>query len=84
MLFLFVHNNDIAIVCFSWSKASPYERACYLNKIADAIEACLDEFAAAESADQGKPLWLAKAVDIPRAVLNFRFFASACQHVIGT
>ena len=79
-----MHINDRAIVCFSWSKTSPYERACYLNKIADEIEACIDEFAAAESNDQGKPFWLAKAVDIPRAVLNFRFFASACQHVIDT
>jgi len=37
----------------------------------------LDEFARAESLDQGKPLWLAKTVEIPRVIDNFRFFASA-------
>lgn len=47
-----------------------------MRKIADLIEAQLDEFAKAESRDQGKPVLLAKKVDIPRACLNFRFFAS--------
>jgi acyl-CoA reductase-like NAD-dependent aldehyde dehydrogenase len=44
------------------------------------LEARLDEFAAAESQDQGKPITLAKTVDIPRACLNFRFFAGAILH----
>lgn len=47
-----------------------------MRKIADLIESKLDEFAEAESKDQGKPVLLAKTVDIPRACLNFRFFAS--------
>lgn len=64
----------------SWSRSHPQERAAYLNAIADAIEARLDEFAAAESEDQGKPVRLAKKVDIPRAVANFRFFAGAILH----
>ena len=55
-----------------------------MNKIADLVETRLDEFAQAESRDQGKPVWLAKAIDIPRCVHNFRFFASGCQHVIDT
>jgi acyl-CoA reductase-like NAD-dependent aldehyde dehydrogenase len=38
------------------------------------------EFAAAESRDQGKPLTLATAVDIPRAVYNFRYFAGRIQY----
>jgi acyl-CoA reductase-like NAD-dependent aldehyde dehydrogenase len=33
------------------------------------------EFAAAESRDQGKTVQMAKALDIPRAVENFRYFA---------
>ena len=45
-------------------------------KIADLIESKLEEFAEAESKDQGKPVLLAKTIDIPRACLNFRFFAS--------
>ena len=46
----------------------------------DAAAAKLDAFAAAESADTGKPLALAKALDVPRAVANFRFFAGLVEH----
>ena len=49
-------------------------------RIADILESRLDEFAALESQDQGKPIWLAKSVDIPRAVHNFRFFATCSLH----
>jgi acyl-CoA reductase-like NAD-dependent aldehyde dehydrogenase len=61
----------------TWSKTSPTERAAYLNRIADEIEKRLDEFAIAESMDQGKPVTLSKNGEIPRAIYNFRFFASA-------
>lgn len=47
------------------------------KNIADQIEARLDEFAIAESTDQGKPLFISRNVEIPRAIKNFRFFASA-------
>lgn len=60
-----------------WSSLSNEERSQWLMKIADGIEARMDEFAAAESKDNGKPITLAKSVDIPRAVANFRFFAQA-------
>lgn len=60
----------------SWSKTPPELRAKIMRKIADLIESKLDEFAEAESRDQGKPVLLAKTVDIPRACLNLRFFAS--------
>ena len=55
-----------------------------MNQIADLVESRLDEFAEAESRDQGKPVWLAKVVDIPRVCLNFRFFASGILHTINT
>lgn len=58
-----------------WSALSPQVRADWLNKIADGIEKRFEEFAIAESKDQGKPLWLSKELDIPRAIANFRFFA---------
>lgn len=61
----------------SWSRLSNDERCSWLEKIADGIENRIDEFAAAESRDNGKPLHLAKTVDIPRAISNFRFFARA-------
>lgn len=59
----------------SWSKIAPSKRAQYMRRIADLIEEKLDEFASAESNDQGKPMQLARQVDIPRAVWNFRYFA---------
>ncbi|CAN8005990.1 unnamed protein product [Ixodes hexagonus] len=63
----------------SWSIKSPAERSKFLIRIADLIESRLDEFSQAESRDQGKPVWLARTVDIPRAVHNFRHFATTAQ-----
>ena len=60
-----------------WSAMSVDKRSRILHKLADLIEANLEELALMESRDNGKPLWLAKAVDIPRASTNFRFYASA-------
>ena len=53
------------------------DRAAWLNRLADLIERDLDLFARAESQDTGKPLALARTLDIPRAIANFRFFAAA-------
>ena len=64
----------------SWSKTSLESRMMILMKVADGIEKRVDEFVAAESKDNGKPQKLARSVDIPRAVSNFRFYASALQH----
>jgi len=61
----------------AWSRLPAAERAQHLNRLADLIEQRLEEFAAAESRDSGKPLALARSVDIPRAVSNLRFFAAA-------
>ena len=58
-----------------WSSLSLDERSLYLKTIAEMIESRLDEFAKYESKDTGKPISLAKSLDIPRAVSNFRFFA---------
>jgi aminomuconate-semialdehyde/2-hydroxymuconate-6-semialdehyde dehydrogenase len=60
-----------------WSAAPAEERSKILMKIASLIHRDLDKFAKAESIDNGKPLSLAKSIDIPRAVKNFEFFASA-------
>jgi aminomuconate-semialdehyde/2-hydroxymuconate-6-semialdehyde dehydrogenase len=61
----------------SWSALPASDRAAWIGRLADALEARLDEFAAAESRDVGKPLALARNLDIPRAVSNLRFFAAA-------
>ena len=58
-----------------WAGTPAAERAALLDRVADRIEARLDELAAMESRDTGKPLALAKSLDIPRAISNFRFFA---------
>ena len=60
-----------------WANTPQEERCAILNRIADGIEKRFDEFAYAESYDNGKPIQLSKAMDIPRAISNFRFFANA-------
>jgi len=63
-----------------WSEMSNEERSKIMVKLSEGIEARMDEFVAAESRDNGKPLSLAAHVDIPRAVSNFHFFATAILH----
>lgn len=64
----------------SWSRTSAAERSRILLRIADLIERDIDQLARAESIDTGKPLSLARSLDIPRAASNFRFFATAILH----
>jgi aminomuconate-semialdehyde/2-hydroxymuconate-6-semialdehyde dehydrogenase len=63
-----------------WPKKSATERSRLLLRIADLIERDLEKLARAESIDTGKPLSLARTLDIPRAASNFRFFATAILH----
>jgi len=63
-----------------WSTLSKDKRSYYLLKIAALIEKNLDKLAQAESTDNGKPLKLAKTVDIPRAAANFHFYGTAILH----
>lgn len=63
-----------------WAGASAADRSEVMLKIADLIDNRLEEFARAECVDNGKPLTLARNLDIPRAVKNFRFFAGAVLH----
>lgn len=64
----------------NWSITSSEERFKILNRIAELIDAHLPELTLAETNDNGKPLWLSKKVDIPRASANFRFFATGIMH----
>ena len=61
----------------SWSETSLDERSKIMSKIAQLITEKLPELAAAEAKDNGKPLHVAKSIDIPRAAANFQFFANA-------
>ena len=63
-----------------WSLMSTDERSAVLLKLSEGIEKRMDEFVAAESKDNGKPRSLAAHVDIPRAISNFHFFATAITH----
>jgi aminomuconate-semialdehyde/2-hydroxymuconate-6-semialdehyde dehydrogenase len=63
-----------------WSRTPVEQRSRLLLKLAELIEQNLDELARLESQDNGKPVSLAKRMDIPRAVANFRFFATAILH----
>ncbi|WKD84831.1 2-aminomuconic 6-semialdehyde dehydrogenase [Polaribacter huanghezhanensis] len=60
-----------------WSNTTLGTRSKILSKIAELIKEKLDFLAEAESKDNGKPISLATAIDIPRAAANFQFFANA-------
>src|SRR5216117_757788 len=79
------HDVDLAVTAaerafVNWSKQPAAERSRFLLRVADLIERDLEKFARAESIDTGKPISLARSLDIPRAVANFRFFATAILH----
>lgn len=63
-----------------WSKTPAAERSRIMLKIAELIETNVDRLAMAECVDSGKPLSLARTLEIPRAVTNFRFFGTAILH----
>src|SRR5688500_14285509 len=60
-----------------WSSLPNSERARWLERLADALESHTEAFARAEARDGGKPVRLARDIEIPRAVANLRFFAHA-------
>src|SRR5213592_4254491 len=79
------HDVDLAVAAaekafVDWSKKPAAERSKILLRIADLIERDLEKLARAESIDTGKPISLARTLDIPRAASNFRFFATAILH----
>ena len=63
-----------------WSGKTRAERSEVMLRISSLITQNLDKLALAESRDNGKPVWLATRVDIPRAADNFSFFATAILH----
>lgn len=64
-----------------WNALGAEKRSEILLRIADLLEKRLSEFAQAESRDQGKPVGLARTLDIPRSISNFRFFATRLLHL---
>ncbi|MBX3291882.1 MAG: aldehyde dehydrogenase [Acidobacteria bacterium] len=73
---------DAAKAAFpAWSSTPPEERFAILMRLVALIERDLEPLAQAESKDNGKPVSLARMVDIPRAAANFRFYATAAMHL---
>jgi aminomuconate-semialdehyde/2-hydroxymuconate-6-semialdehyde dehydrogenase len=73
--------TEAALKAFpSWSVTPKDERSRIMLKISELIEKNLERFAIAESMDNGKPVSLARMVDIPRAAANFHFYATAILH----
>jgi aminomuconate-semialdehyde/2-hydroxymuconate-6-semialdehyde dehydrogenase len=73
---------DVAITAAAraapaWAALPNSARAAWLETLAAALEARIDDFAHAEARDGGKPFALARDAEIPRAVANLRFFAHA-------
>ncbi|TNE26028.1 MAG: aldehyde dehydrogenase [Alphaproteobacteria bacterium] len=67
----------------AWRDAGAEKRAACLKKLAALIEMHCEEFVRAESMDNGKPVSLARAVDIPRGIANLRAFADAALEFSG-
>lgn len=63
-----------------WSALPAKGRSEILLRISQRIKDHLEDLALAETNDQGKPLWLSRSVDIPRAVDNMAFFATEILH----
>lgn len=66
-----------------WTKMTPMERSQILWKIADLLEANIDELAELETLDQGKPLYVGRWAEIPGAVNQFRYFAGLATKIEG-
>jgi aldehyde dehydrogenase (NAD+) len=66
-----------------WKKMAASERGLLLNRLADLIEKHADELARLESLDNGKPLSVAKAVDVKKTIACYRYFAGWADKVQG-
>ena len=64
----------------SWSGLSKQKRYEHLMRLSEGIKNCFEQLVTAESYDNGKPEWLARLVDVPRASNNIEFFATASLH----
>lgn len=68
----------------AWRELTPAALARLLWRMAELLEANLDELAELESLDNGKPLWVGKYAEIPGAIEQFRYFAGVATRIEGT
>jgi aldehyde dehydrogenase (NAD+) len=66
-----------------WRKMSARERGKCINRLADLVEKNLDELAALESLDNGKPLSDSKAADLPLVIDCYRYYAGWADKIEG-
>lgn len=64
----------------TWAALPIEERSACLLRLAESVAAHAEEWAVAEARDNGKPVALAKEVDMMRSERNLAFFATAIQH----
>jgi acyl-CoA reductase-like NAD-dependent aldehyde dehydrogenase len=67
-----------------WSRASAAERSRMIHRLADLVEANAEELAQLEALDNGKPVKLARIVDVASTVAHFRHFAGWPERIFGT
>ncbi|TVQ31331.1 MAG: aldehyde dehydrogenase family protein [Phycisphaeraceae bacterium] len=67
-----------------WPSMTPSERGKLIWRLGDLLEKHLEEFAALESIDNGKPLAIARVADVPLAVDLFRYMAGWATKIEGT
>ncbi|MGD2067246.1 MAG: aldehyde dehydrogenase family protein [Gemmatimonadota bacterium] len=67
----------------AWRNLSPHRRSRLLWRLADLIEEHAEELARLETADNGKPFFESRKVDLPSVVENFRYFAGMADKVHG-
>jgi phenylacetaldehyde dehydrogenase len=73
----------VAFTSGAWPGMTPSQRAKILWRVAELIEAHIDELSELETLDQGKPIWVGRWAEIPGAVEQFRFFAGQAQRIEG-
>ncbi len=66
-----------------WRKMAPTERSQIMYRLADLIEKHADEFAQLESLDNGKPLTVARAADVPLTIDHFRYMSGWATKIEG-
>ncbi len=66
-----------------WRKMTPSERGKLMWKLADLIDQHTEELAQLESLDNGKPLAVARAADVPLAADNLRYYAGWATKIEG-
>ena len=80
---LAVHAARAAFESGSWSRMDARDRGRLLMKLADLMETNLDELAALETLDNGKPINDARAADLPLAIDCLRYYAGWADKIHG-